>query len=175
MTEISGGARKSQLAQEGPIPRGSISRRRALLGGAIGTYGGRLGYWAASIRIAAAVVFIAFGLDKFTSHASELASFERYALPAPEVFVYVIGVLEIVGGSLLLVGLLARPAAVALAGDMVGAIVVSGVARGENISLTLAPLLLLAMIFLLWSGAGRWSIDRRLAATHSAVRRRQVP
>ena len=33
-----------------------------------------------------------------------------------------------------------------LAGDMIGAIVVSGVANGEIVSLTLAPALLIAMI-----------------------------
>jgi hypothetical protein len=36
---------------------------------------------------------------------------------------------------------------------MVGAIVVSGVGRGEDISLTLAPALLIAMIFLIRVGA----------------------
>jgi putative oxidoreductase len=118
---------------------------------------------AAAIRIAAAAVFISFGIGKFVNHASELASFQQYALPAPEVFVYAIGVLEIVGGALLAIGLLVRPAALALAGDMVGAIVVSGVGRGENVSLTLAPVLLIGMIFLIRTGAGGWSVDGRLA------------
>lgn len=39
-------------------------------------------------------------------------------------------------------GLLTRLAALAQAADMLGASVVSGLARGELISLTLAPLLL---------------------------------
>jgi hypothetical protein len=38
-----------------------------------------------------------------------------------------------------------------LAGDKIGASVVSGVSRGEIISLTLAPALLLAMIVQLWA------------------------
>lgn len=106
--------------------------------------------WTAAIRWSAAAVFVAFGAGKFVDHASELASFRNFALPAPEVFVYVIGALEIVGGLLLASGRLVRLAALALAGDMVGAIVVSGIGRGEVISLTLAPALLAAMIFLIW-------------------------
>jgi putative oxidoreductase len=125
---------------------------------------------AAGVRWAAAAVFLAFGAGKFANHASELASFRHYALPAPGVFVYAVGVLEIVGGLLLAGGLFVRAAALALAGDMVGAIVVSGIGRGENVSLTLAPVLLVAMIFLVWAGAGSWSMDRRSTA-HSGKRR----
>ena len=47
---------------------------------------------------------------------------------------------------------------------MIGAVVVSGLARGEVISLTLAPLLLIAMITLIRFGAGAWSLDSWLAA-----------
>jgi putative oxidoreductase len=141
------------------------------LAAAIATRAGAQGRLAAAIRLAAAAVFIAFGVGKFINHASELASFQQYALPAPEVFVYAIGVLEIVGGALLAIGLLVRPAALALAGDMVGAIVVSGIGRGESVSLTLAPLLLIAMIFLIRTGGGSWSIDGRLAGAFASRRR----
>jgi hypothetical protein len=55
------------------------------------------------------------------------------------VFVYLAGVIGTGGGLLLIMGLLTRLAALALAADMIGAIVVSGLARGELISLTLAP------------------------------------
>ena len=112
----------------------------------------------------AAAVFIAFGIGKFTSHASELASFRDYGLPAPDAFVYLVGTIEIVGGLMLLAGVGTRAASPVLAGNMVGAIVVSGIGRGEQISLTLAPALLLAMLFLLWRGPGVW--------TFGAVRRR---
>jgi uncharacterized membrane protein YphA (DoxX/SURF4 family) len=115
---------------------------------------------AVAIRLAAAGVFVVFGVAKFTNHASELASFRDYGLPAPDAFVDAIGVLEVAGGMLLAIGLLVRPAAIALACDMVGAIVVSGVGRGEAVSLTLAPLLLVAMIFLIRVGAGGWSLAR---------------
>jgi uncharacterized membrane protein YphA (DoxX/SURF4 family) len=94
-------------------------------------------------------VFLVFGAGKFVNHASELASFRHYALPAPDAFVYLIGALELSGGALLAIGRLIRPAALLLAGDMLGAIAVSGIGRGEYISLTLAPVLLVAMVYLL--------------------------
>ena len=88
----------------------------------------------------------------------------HYPLPAPGLFVYLVGALEIGGGLLLAAGLLTRLAALALAADMIGAVVVSGLTRGEFISLTLAPLLLVAMIILIRFGAGAWSLDSWLAA-----------
>jgi uncharacterized membrane protein YphA (DoxX/SURF4 family) len=50
-------------------------------------------------------VLIAFGAAKFASHTSELDSFRTYRLPAPNAFVYRIGVLELLGGALLILGL----------------------------------------------------------------------
>lgn len=108
------------------------------------------------------MVFVAFGVGKFTSHRTEVESFEDYGLPSPDAFTYAIGVVEIAGGLMLLTGLATRLAALVLAGDMVGAIAVSGLGEGETISLTLAPALLLAMGFLLWVGPGRGALDRRL-------------
>jgi putative oxidoreductase len=91
------------------------------------------------LRVLSGGVFVVFGAGKFVNHASELASFKTYGLPAPAVFVVAIGLIEVVGGLLLIMGMLTRPAALVLAGDMLGAIIVSGVGKGELISLTLAP------------------------------------
>ncbi len=110
------------------------------------------------VRLVAGVVFVSFGVGKFTSHASEVASFRTYGLPAPGAFVYAIGVVEFVGGWLLLGGVATRAASLVLAANMVGAILVSGLGRGEMVSLTLAPAMLLAVLFLLWRGPGRWSL-----------------
>ena len=99
-----------------------------------GPVGGVRAIAALIFRVGAGAVFVVFGVGKFTNHASEVASFQDYGLPAPDAFVYVIGVLEIVGGVLLILGLATRVAALLLAGDMVGAIVVSGIARGETVS-----------------------------------------
>ena len=111
------------------------------------------------LRLASGGVFVVFGIGKFVNHPSELASFKTYGLPAPAAFVVVIGLIELVGGLLLMTGVLTRPAALVLAGDMIGAIVISGIANGELISLTLAPVELVAMLVLLWMGPGRYVID----------------
>jgi putative oxidoreductase len=113
-------------------------------------------------RVAGGGTFVAFGVGKFTQHASEVASFEDYGLPAPDALVYVIGVVELVGGLLLVFGLLTRPAALVLAGDMVAAIILSGIALGEIISLTVAPAELLICLYLLWTGPGVLALDHRL-------------
>ncbi len=90
-------------------------------------------------RIASGLTFLGFGIAKFTNHAAEVDSFETYGLPWPDAFVYAIGAIEVIGGLVLAIGVGARLAALVLAGDMVGAIAVSGIKEGEPISLTLAP------------------------------------
>jgi putative oxidoreductase len=114
---------------------------------------------ALAARVVGGGVFVAFGVGKFTQHASEVASFEDYGLPAPDAFVYAIGVVEVVGGLLLVLGFLTRPAALVLAGDMVAAIVVSGIALGEVVSLTVAPAELAVCLYLLWTGPGMLALD----------------
>ncbi len=107
--------------------------------------------WRSPVRWLSGAIFVIFGIGKFSSHGHEVASFQTYGLPFPDAFVYLVGTLEIVGGALLIAGLLVRPVAMVLAGNMVGAIAVSGVGQGEAWpSLTLAPALLVAMLFLLW-------------------------
>jgi putative oxidoreductase len=129
----------------------------------LGTRETSLARWAPPLRCLAGAVFVVFGIGKFTAHGHEVESFEDYGLPAPEVFVYLVGTLEIVGGALLLAGLLTRPVALALAGNMVGAIIASGIGEGEVVpSLTLAPALLAALLFLLWVGPGRHALDGKL-------------
>jgi putative oxidoreductase len=118
-------------------------------------------------RVVGGGVFVVFGLAKFVNHASEVDSFRDYGLPAPDAFVVVIGVVEIVGGLLLILGLATRPAALVLAGDMVGAIIVSGIALGEPISLTLAPAELVLCLFLLWKGPGAYALDTRLSRSRA--------
>jgi putative oxidoreductase len=117
-------------------------------------------------------IFVAFGLGKFVNHASEASSFMTYGLPYPGAFADAIGVLELVGGVLLVLGFATRAVAALLAGDMVGAIIVSGLMRDETVSLTLAPALLVAMLVLVALGPGRLSVDR---ARRGRTQPRQSP
>jgi putative oxidoreductase len=116
-------------------------------------------------RVGAGAAFVAFGVGKFASHASEVASFRTYGLPSPDAFVYAVGVIELLGGALLIAGRATRIASLVLAGDMVAAIIVSGIAQGELISLTVAPAQLTAMLFLLWTGPGRFVLGRQPRTT----------
>jgi uncharacterized membrane protein YphA (DoxX/SURF4 family) len=106
----------------------------------------------AAIRVAqiSGAVFVVAGLVKFVAYGWELDAFRRFGLPAPEAFVVLAGVLETLGGALLLAQRAVVPSAVVLAGTMAVAVVVSGFGAGDVIpSLTLAPALLLAMLFVL--------------------------
>jgi putative oxidoreductase len=125
--------------------------------------GGRALRPAAVARLASGGIFVLFGGGKFVSHATETASFDRYGLPSPGTFAYVIGILEVGGGLLLLLGFAVRPTALVLAGNMVGAISTAGRVDGGVINLGLAPALLLTMLALAWTGAGERSLDGRLA------------
>jgi putative oxidoreductase len=121
-------------------------------------------------RIVSGSIFVLFGAGKFVNHGAEVDSFRDYGLPSPDAFVYAIGTIEIVGGILLIVGLGTRLAALVLAGNMVGAIVTSGIGQGEVISLTLAPFQLAVMAYLIVVGPGRASMDRRLTPSRAPGR-----
>jgi uncharacterized membrane protein YphA (DoxX/SURF4 family) len=106
--------------------------------------------WTSPVRLAAGLAFVIAGIPKFAANAWEVRAFESFGLPWPHAFVILIGVVEIAGGVLLLCDRLTRPTALVLAIVMVGAIVFSGIGHGDVIpSLTVAPLLLAAMLFLL--------------------------
>jgi putative oxidoreductase len=122
------------------------------------------------LRLATGGIFTAFGVSKFTNHGSEVHSFRTYGLPSPDSFVDFIGVIETVGGVLLIVGLATKLAALVLSGDMVGAIASAGVKEGGLLNLGLAPALLATMLFLLWAGSGPAALDQRLLCNQDRER-----
>jgi uncharacterized membrane protein YphA (DoxX/SURF4 family) len=105
---------------------------------------------AANVAIVTGAVFVFAGLVKFVFHGWELNAFRSFGLPWPSALELFAGVLETVGGVLLALRLLVVPVALMLAVTMAVAIVASGIGHGDVIpSLTLAPVLLLALVFLL--------------------------
>ncbi len=87
---------------------------------------------------------------KFVFHHWELDAFRSFGLPWPVALEIFAGVLETVGGILLVLRRFVAPAAVLLAVTMIVAIVSSGIGHGDVIpSLTLAPALLVMMLYLL--------------------------
>jgi uncharacterized membrane protein YphA (DoxX/SURF4 family) len=105
---------------------------------------------AANVAIVSGMIFVIAGLVKFAFHHWELRAFRAFGLPWPSALEILAGVLETAGGILLVLRLLVVPVALILAATMVVAIGASGVGHGDAIpSLTLAPALLAAMVFLL--------------------------
>jgi uncharacterized membrane protein YphA (DoxX/SURF4 family) len=100
-------------------------------------------------------LFVPAGLVKFVAYGWELENFRRFGLVHAPVWVLVAGIIEVVGGVLLVRRLAVAPAAAVLAITMVVAIAVSGIAHGDVIpSLTVAPVLLAALLFVLRRAGG---------------------
>jgi len=130
------------------------------------------------IRLLVGLVFLSEGIQKFLyPHQLGPGRFERIGIPAATFFANLDGVVEIVCGTMVVVGLLTRLAAVPLLIDIIGAIVLTklpelrpggfqgvagfwGMAHDARTDLSM----LLGLIFLLWAGPGRWSVDARLAS-----------
>jgi len=117
-----------------------------------------VGRYRPAARVAAitGVIFVFAGLVKFIFHHWELNAFRSFGLPWPSALEIAAGVLEMIGGVLLVLRRWVVPTAGVLAATMVVAIAASGIGHGDVIpSLTLAPALLIAMIYLLAiAGAG---------------------
>ena len=90
-------------------------------------------------------------------------------LPAPALFAWLAALSEFLGGLLIAVGLLTRPAAVFLAATMAVAFFVThgGALTGDN-SGEMAFIYLVAAVALAFTGAGRFSLD-------ATVSRRTAP
>jgi uncharacterized membrane protein YphA (DoxX/SURF4 family) len=105
---------------------------------------------ATRVAILTGVVFIPAGLVKFAFHHWELHAFEEFRLPWPFALELLAGVLETAGGVLLIARRFVVPVSVLLAVTMLVAIGASGIGHGDVIpSLTLAPALLVALVFLI--------------------------
>jgi len=122
------------------------------------------------IRLVIGGVFLSEGIQKFLFPAAlGVGRFEKIGIPAPEVMAPFVGVVEIVGGVLFLVGFLTRLAAVSLIINMLVAITTTKVpillksgfwAMAHEARVDYA--MLLGCIFLLIEGSGTWSLDARL-------------
>jgi len=105
---------------------------------------------AAKVASLSGVIFILAGLAKFAFFAWEVRAFRTFGLPWPSALVIVAGLAEAGGGVLLCLRLAVAPTASLLAVTMLVAIGTSGVGHGDIVpSLTVAPALLAAMVFLL--------------------------
>lgn len=105
---------------------------------------------ATKVAVVAGVIFFFAGLVKFVLHHWELHAFRSFGIPFPSVLEIFVGILETAGGILLALRRCVLPVAVLLSVTMLVAIGSSGIAKADVIpSLTLAPALLIAMLYLL--------------------------
>lgn len=122
------------------------------------------------IRLMVGTIFVSEGIQKFIRPAERgPGRFMDIGLPAPELFAHSLGAVEIVCGALVLIGLLTRLAAGVLVIDMVSALLITKLPilfeEGFWVMAHEARVdyaMLLAGIFLLIGGAGKWAADYRL-------------
>ena len=113
------------------------------------------------LRIVAALLFLTHGTAKLFQLPHE-PMFDNLQLMS---LIGVQGIIEVVGGALLLCGLFTRPVAFILSGDMAVAYFMSHFPNGwlpiENGG-DLAVLFCFVFFYLFFAGPGPWSIDARL-------------
>lgn len=114
------------------------------------------------IRIIAGIVFIAHGLPKFQNIQGTQSFFASSGIP-PEL-VLPVGLLEVIGGSMLIVGLLSRITSILFIIEMIGVVLLVKLQNGltGKGGYELDLLMLTISISLLFSGPGRISIERDL-------------
>ena len=124
-------------------------------------------YAVAALRVITALLFMEHGTAK-------LFGFPDTPMPAPEIYSlpWIAGVMEVVGGLLLLIGLWTRPVAFLLAGEMAVAYwMVHAPQSPFPIVNNGDAAILYCFIFLTFVaiGAGRWSVDAIIARNRSDV------
>jgi uncharacterized membrane protein YphA (DoxX/SURF4 family) len=122
------------------------------------------------VRLLVGVVFLSEGIQKFLFPAAlGVGRFAKIGIPNPQFSAPFVGVVEIVCGTMVIVGLFTRLAAIPLLIDIVVAIIATKIPM--LIHQGFWPMaheartdfcMILGLVFLILEGAGPYSIDRRL-------------
>jgi uncharacterized membrane protein YphA (DoxX/SURF4 family) len=110
------------------------------------------------VRVVVGALFVVTGLGKFVNHDTYIERFERWGFggAASEV-AYLVGIVEVACGLMLVLGVAPRAAALALIGNMIGALATAGrIDGGQDIWLPIVLIVLLSAIA--WRGAGRLAL-----------------
>lgn len=121
------------------------------------------------VRLLVGWVFLSEGIQKFLFPAAlGVGRFEKIGIPYPAFFAPFVGVVEIVCGTLLVIGLLTRLATVPLIIDITVAILTTKIPMIAKSGFWAMMhegrtdyCMLLGLVFLLLTGAGRLSLDAR--------------
>lgn len=127
------------------------------------------------IRLLVGAVFLSEGIQKFLfPSALGVGRFIKIGIPAPQFFAPFVGVVEILCGTLLIVGFLTRLATTPLIIDISVAIATTKIPMLSKTGFWATAheartdyCMLLGLVFLLLVGGGPFSIDRRLE-THQS-------
>ena len=122
------------------------------------------------IRLLVGAVFLSEGIQKFLFPAAlGVGRFVKIGIPAPQFFAPFVGIVEIVCGTLLIIGLVTRLAAIPLIIDISVAIITTKIPMLSTVGFwSMAHeartdyCMLLGLVFLLLVGSGPSSIDRRM-------------
>ena len=127
----------------------------------------------ALLRIVVGYLFMLHGSAKLVGFP-HVASFDHLSLAS---LIGVAGLLELIGGALVLIGLFVRPVAFVLSGEMAVAYFMAHATRGSPLLPILnqgdgAVLYCFIFLFLAGAGAGPWSLDaaRRGRSEPAALR-----
>jgi len=123
----------------------------------------------AALRIVTGYLFVQHGTAKLFG-LPHVAMFDHVSLMS---MIGLAGILELVGGALLLVGLFVRPAAFILSGEMAVAYFVVHASPGNVLLPTLnegeaAVLYCFVFVFLAAAGGGAWSLDSAKSSAAAA-------
>jgi putative oxidoreductase len=114
------------------------------------------------LRIVSALIFMEHGTQKLLGFPPMS---EGMSMPPPLSFMWFGGLLELVGGALLLIGLFSRPVAFVLAGEMAVAYWMFHAPGGFFPALNggdAAILYCFVFLYIAAAGPGPWSVDARL-------------
>lgn len=110
------------------------------------------------LRIVTAYLFLLHGTSKFFAFPIEMGS------GSPGGLMLLAGILEVVGGILLVLGLFARPAAFVLSGQMAVAYFMAHASRNALFPIAnggeSAVLFCFVFFYIAAAGGGAWSLDR---------------
>jgi len=117
-------------------------------------------------RVTIGMIFIQSGWGKFHHLDKVVQFFASLGIPAPHLQAPFVAGVELVGGSLVLIGLFTRVAALPLIGTMIVAILTAKLKEVAEISDFFSLSEYLFIVLLLWlivKGAGALSVDHALA------------